>query len=1160
MIKKRKVTIFKKVAGIFFVIIAFLASGVAITFSSLNIASKTHLSSDFDNGVSYSLRFNLVDKDNKPLYVLNPSTHDNPYKINDEKLVLSKLDNTATIVAKQLEDLGLTNISVSSGIGSYLYHDQTANEKIIPIGYVNMNFENSPAVFGISDEKDNEFLNASKISSKIGDSNRYQFESIKSKYTGYFNNSLPSTGRDGSNNNTNSSIIANESGASEKQPYFLVSSPSNLTEKITTYKNSEGVIDSNAIQLVQENYYYIGPFIKQKFDFDDLPEAPEESTTTYADTSTGTDSGSSGSEGSEGSGSGSEGETEQKPNPREQFQTKYTWFLWKDKSGFINYLNQLVLASYYNIYANNLSSSSISNKDLYNVGTPTNDNTTNTNAIDTDLRKQINLYLDSLNELEKNIVKFFTTTGRGNPDFINENNLMGFLYEFYNSEFNTSNSVGIPNDISKPIDPNTHSNSELEGWGFLEADNSDLNELISPYLIGKYDYSNFSSFFENPNPPTEDELKEAESKHKPIYYTTHKFKLPNQESSIDDFINNISQLQYDFPILDIANDNSVEELYIANREVKKFNDEIWNGVYGQLSSEIFKDNKDYQKKLKEIANNFSLQKIFGDVAATKPRYENPAFYNFPIFNIFLISLSAIILIVGIIVSILYRIPGFFSFLFSALTFTGSIAFFNLFGFTFSFFSFIGLLFGTALSFLTPFFVFRNFKKEIKEGSSIYGAFVKTMKKYWKLSLDIHVVSILASFSFLFFGSNQIVDFGAVLTISSFLSLVLSGVAFFLCISIIITLFKYLSPKFFMTKYQGLIMKMSSQSFGDSSLTKLNLNNKKESWILSKIKWSNFYSKMWIISLMSIVFVSFIGLILLFVLGPGYSIDFSGGYILKIFNYDKFSNLINNNFGSIPGYIGNGAYIFDNVLYIPSNGIDNIAVLKWINGLTTDPSTKNILINSYSIVESNNSISLELVRNAWACFGISLGFISCWVLISINWVYIIPFVAVQLSSIVLFMGWIGITRFELNIESISVVLLLYLTSIVYSVGLLSSIKISWDRSKPLSFDELKLLTNSIVLKVNNNFIFMIYILIGFAIVITVATLNKLLFLAFITMIIGLIVLIFFVPRILLQAWILSIKLKNIYVKEISNSAFNKTRVKIKNYDDIDEQLVKGLNYK
>ena len=76
---------------------------------------------------------------------------------------------------------------------------------------------------------------------------------------------------------------------------------SNLTEKITTYKNSEGVIDSNAIQLVQENYYYIGPFIKQKFDFDDLPEAPEESTTTYADTSTGTDSGSSGSEGSEGS-------------------------------------------------------------------------------------------------------------------------------------------------------------------------------------------------------------------------------------------------------------------------------------------------------------------------------------------------------------------------------------------------------------------------------------------------------------------------------------------------------------------------------------------------------------------------------------------------------------------------------------------------------------------------------------------------------------------------------------------------------------------------------------------------------------------------------------------------------------------------------------------
>lgn len=1151
-IKNSKNSTLKKIMGIVFVVFIFIASIVAIVFSSFNIVTKTNLSSDFDEGISYSLRFKLVDKNNKPLY--QQTTDEQGFKINDEKDILNKLDDTASILGKQLQNMGLTNVSLSSGLGSYSYTEGTNVLKSIPIGYINMNFENSPAVFGITTEEDDLFLNASKISSKIGDSNRYEFETVRSSYSPYQDLSLPSTSRI----DRNSSIIANESGISQNQNYFLVSSKENLVEDINKYKNAEGIIDNNAVQLVQSDYYYIKPFIDQKFEFDKIQDASSEASYNFLDSREDEETTPPPTEGGDSN-------TETQPDPKAQFQTKHTWLLWKNKTSLINYLNSLVLSSYYNIYANNIQIYSIEN-DTYVVGTPERDHSTNTNAIDTDLRKQINKYLDSLSSLEKNIVKFVTNTSRGQPTLITEKNLMGFLYEFYNSKYNPTNNVGIPGstESDKIIDPNNHSKSEIAGWGFLETDNSDFSELLSPYLIGKFDYSNFGEFFQNPEPPKNDEEENQDQDNdEPVYYTTNKFKLPNQSSDINEFINSLDNYQYNFPILDVSKDDDIDNLNLALKATQEFNKEIYEDKYGSVAGEIFKDNENYKKRLKEIASNFSYQKIFGDMSKTIPRYDRSAFYDFSVFNIFLICLSAVILLVGIVVSVLYRIPGVLSFLFTALTFTGSIAFFNLFGFTFSFFSFIGLLFGTVISFLTPLFVFRNFKKEILEGSSIFGAFVKTMKKYWKLSLDVHVVSILISFSFLFFGKNQIIDFGAVLTISTFLSLILSGVLFFLCISLIISIFNYLSPKSFMTNSLFLKMKKFTQSISDISTA--DFNNIESKNLLSKIshktKWGSFYNKIWIWSIIAIIFVCLIGFILLFIIGPGFSIDFSGGNIIKIYNYDKFSSLINNNFNMIPNYLGNGAYVYDNVLYVPVSRIDNFAVVKWIKQLTmNDLPLQNLLLNSYSITEFNSSIPLSVVSSAWACFGISIGFVACWILISINWVAIVPYIFVQCISMIISIGWIGLSRFELNIDSISIIILIYLVSSVYSVGILSTIKISWDRSKPLSLEELKVLTNSIVSKINSNFIYTQLILIIVGVTISIVSLNWLLFVAFFTLIIGISYVIVATPHILLPLWHYAIKVKNIYMKELSNSSMNKTKVKAKNYDNIDEQIVKGLNSK
>ncbi len=1165
---KKNTGFWKKFVAILTLGIVFGGSVAGITFSTKNIIESTKLSSDFDNGVSYSLKFNLVDDENKPLYT---TPNANSYLLNDPSKVMSEMNKIGNIVANQLNNLGLTNISVSSGVGSYSYSSASSTStgtQVIPVGYVNMTFENSQAVFGLSEEDDMDFLNDSKIVSKIGESNRYVIENVAQRYPKYTSATSASDPNTPSTMRTNSYILADKDGVhlnsadgTKDKDRFYVSSPSNISEKIKDYVDSDDVVDSNALQLVQNNFYYLKPFIQDKYDYDKIvadqsASNSEETPATYsssavlaADDTTvppSTDDTTPPAE-------------EDKPDAAKQFQAHQTWLLWKNKQGLINYLNRLVYSAYCNVYANNIN---IRLGGKYEVGTPKLDSNTNTNAIDTNLRKQINAYLDNLSPLEKEIIQFITSSAgnisSGNFKSITEENLMGFLWEFYNSTYCSENTVGIYQSTDKPINRNNHSDSQVNGWSFIDAANADLSSLLSPYLIQIYDYTSFNNAFLNPKTSKEqdEEIKDEANKDKPIFYTTNKIKLLSNTLSTKTFKNELENQQYVFPLLDIPNQINLNNMSTAITAAANLNTRIQAGEFGSVANEIFKDNPDYKKDVEEIANNFRASIVFGNIAKSRQRYAAPAFYDWPIFNILLIVLSAIILLVGIIVSIIYRVPGIFSFLFAGLTFTGSLAFFNIFGFTFSFFSFMGLIIGTFLSFLIPFYIFKNFRKEINEGSSIYGAYIKTIKKYWKLALDTHIVPLLIAFSFLFFGKNNLVDFGALLTISTFLSLILSCVLLFVSIIIMITMFDAPSPKAFMTYKQARRMKEVNDYIA------LHETNKGLSfelgWYEKRINKFDFYKKWRLFASLGFVFVSIIGVILLFVLGPGFSVDFSNGHILIIHNADLLEKVSPDFIANIPNQMGEH-YMFDNVWYIQLKSASPEEIFKLFNALpSTDPVAKETLLNSYSIAETSTYISDELVHDAFVCFGISLSFVAVWSLISINWVSILPIAIVQCVVILLSLGWVGITRMPFNIEGIAIAALIFVIASIYMIALLSSVKISWDRKKTLSYLELNKLVNSILSKINSNLLHFLGLFILFAALSAIFTANFLLAMAFINMIVNVLIVALVVPYLLLPLWNFFISLKNIYVKELVQSSKNKKMQKAINYDAVDEQLVKGLN--
>ncbi len=127
------------------------------------------------------------------------------------------------------------------------------------------------------------------------------------------------------------------------------------------------------------------------------------------------------------------------------------------------------------------------------------------------------------------------------------------------------------------------------------------------------------------------------------------------------------------------------------------------------------------------------------------------------------------------------------------------------------------------------------------------------------------------------------------------------------------------------------------------------------------------------------------------------------------------------------------------MYVPVDGIHYQEVYDAFNALATN---RDILVNSYSIAENSNFISSQTIDDAFVCYGISIAFIACWLFISINWVSIVPVLAVQLVTLAIGFGWMGIVRAEVNIEAIAVMMVIFTISSIYATGVLSSIKISY----------------------------------------------------------------------------------------------------------------------
>jgi preprotein translocase subunit SecD len=160
-----------------------------------------------------------------------------------------------------------------------------------------------------------------------------------------------------------------------------------------------------------------------------------------------------------------------------------------------------------------------------------------------------------------------------------------------------------------------------------------------------------------------------------------------------------------------------------------------------------------------------------------PTFSKNIFGFSPLLGAFIV-LAAVILIIGIIIAVLYRIPGLFAFGFIMATGALVLMTMVLTGYVVSLGMLIGIFIGSIMGTFAVIGFMERIKKQIKAGVSFDSAFKKGMKRGILPSLDLHLVTLLASMCLVYFGSLEVSVLGISLLLYSLISMFMIMVGWF----------------------------------------------------------------------------------------------------------------------------------------------------------------------------------------------------------------------------------------------------------------------------------------------------------------------------------------------------------------------------------------------
>lgn len=536
-------------------------------------------------------------------------------------------------------------------------------------------------------------------------------------------------------------------------------------------------------------------------------------------------------------------------------------------------------------------------------------------------------------------------------------------------------------------------------YQYLYSWNSENITLFDSYLT-TIDYNNFFNYFtDNTDSEDTEVIKNSYKSNEFIVYD------PTSSSNLNtktDFINNTS---FENPVL-------MTEMISPIFEVNSSPKEIYNDFISFCNSFVFQ----------------------------YPNFLSNSITKLSPFNGVLIGISVLILIIGIIISILYKYPGVLSFISSIFSFGFSFLMMMALNSLLSISTYVAFIVSIICMFI-PFINSQiHFRNSIRYNkNNFFNAFLNSVKSFIKTSIMTYIPLIVISLTCLFFGKNQINEFGSSLIIPIFSNLIWSCVIFLILYAMSYWLFMKNNPRFALNnQYISILnrLKIRGAKFSientntiiDRALNKLFAMDKPKILIYTIIP-------------ALLLILGLIGVIIFATIGPAFIGNAYNSTQLSIYfvnsDYNQVSQLLNNlsdhfnikwESSQLINNVyknGDGIYVSQYIL-ISQSQLNINEIFLWLKANNFNPN----IISNLSFMILNESIPTLLFNNAIQCMFIAVAFISIFTIIYVNFINFIPIVIISILTNIAVIGFIGLLRIPMDMNTIIILLGLFAISNIF----------------------------------------------------------------------------------------------------------------------------------
>ena len=663
---------------------------------------------------------------------------------------------------------------------------------------------------------------------------------------------------------------------------------------------------------------------------------------------------------------------------------------------------------------------------------------------------------------------------------------------------------------------------------------SDVNSsysFINKYIVGIITKDNFLDYLPDDNPTKTD--VDSDGEWLVIKPTTTQYYTVGQLQK------QMTSQRFSMPMMSISYAGNGQEGYIpytaGNKEgISRFQ---LDGVTG------------FSGGMPDMTDDANVAVIDNSLGKSAVGISEPAVTS-------IICLAVIILIIGIIVSILYRIPGFVMWVTSLTPVALVFLILGICGQPFSLAVVLSGLLTFVASTIASIFILNKMKRNHLSHKTMDQVVYNAYAKSFFICLDVFVVLLLLGIAPIFFTGTSILPFGLGSIIGALLGFVFIYFMSWLINTVIFNngmmmyknnwlsgvkthLNEPINPDY-KTEFDAQMGKFQPLGFNNEGY----VSRIKTPFKYTFSKWSN------VITWAIIGTVVIIGLALFFTIGIPKSTSFYGGTRLLILVDDKTNvdSLINalNNSGISGWYNGIGGSL-NHYYYIETTGVYTYSQISAV--LTAAG------FNGFISVQSiDPSLANDLSLKALYVVLIFIGFMLVYGLIRFNWMCIVPNLAVGVVGVILPYAIAVIVRMPIdtNVMYGGFMTLAFMYMTMY--GLLGSMFPKWVRKLHPVYNDLTFLMNYGITVFNDNKIF-IYILAGTIIVpailfMPISTLPMIGIFGF--GVVGSAILINHCWPVLMRFFV-----------EIQNNSQNRIKriqggIEKLNLDKVDEELINGIN--